>query len=402
MFKRNGGSEMTILRNARVIPELTPEHNDRFADIVVDGGRIVEILPPKTAKGDNVLDMTGNTVIPGLIEAHLHLDLTGENVYEENVLPDAYRVVSAMKLAQDNLRKGYTTVRDLGDRNDIVLHMARAVNAGLVVGPEILASGKIITPTESGNDYFGDMYLEADSPMEFRKAVRTQYQKGADWIKVMATGAVMNPGGDPGSPIIMEDELRAVCETAAYVGKPVSVHCHGAAGTKMAIRCGVRTVEHSSIMDDECIRMYLASGKTFPIPTMAPMTNFIEFSEGKPKFYVDKAKRIRSDMVEGMRAAYKAGVKMGWGTDAGVYVGSHGEGIYEFRIRVRDLEFTPKDCLIQATKNNAEILMIDDQVGTIEVGKKANLAAFKGNPDEDINALEDVALVMKGGSVVNL
>ena len=393
---------MTILRNARVIPELTPGYNDIYADIVVDGGRIVEILPPKTAQGDDVLDMTENTVIPGLIEAHLHLDLTGGDVYEENVLPDAYRVVTALKLAQDNLRKGYTTVRDLGDRSDIVLNMAKAVNAGLVMGPDILASGKIITPTECGNEYFGDMYLEADSPMEFRKAVRTQYQKGADWIKVMATGAVMNPGGTPGAPIIMEDEMRAVCETAAYVGKPVAIHCHGAAGTKMAIRCGVRTVEHSSIMDDECIRMYLASDQTFPIPTLAPMTNFIEFSEGKPKHYVEKAKQMRSHMVEGMRAAYKAGVKMGWGTDAGVYVGSHGDGIYEFRIRVNDLEFTPKDCLIQATKNNAEILMIDDQVGTIEVGKKANLAAFKGNPDEDINALEDVALVMKGGTVVNL
>lgn len=322
------------------------------------------------------------------------------DVFEENVQPDAYRAMRALKLAQDNLMKGYTTVRDLGDRSNIVLYMAKAVKDGLVTAPDILASGKIITPTECGNEYFGDMYLEADSPMEFRKAVRTQYQLGADWIKVMATGAVMNPGGSPGAPIIMEDEMRAVCETADYVGRPVSIHCHGVDGTKMAIRCGVRTVEHSSIMDDECIRMYLASDRTFPIPTLSPMTNFVEFSEGKPKHYVDKAVAMREKMVESMRAAYKAGVKMGWGTDAGVYTGSHGNGIYEFRIRVKDLEFTPKDCLIQATKNNAEILLIDDEVGTIEVGKKANIVAFKGNPDEDIEALNDVAVVIKGGKVV--
>lgn len=393
---------MLVLRNARIIQELTPGFDGDTADIVVEGDRIVEILPAKTAKGTEILDMTGNTVMPGLIEAHLHLDLSGMDVYEENVMPDVYRGMRALKLAQDNLRRGYTTVRDLGDRNNIVLYVAKAIKEGLVVGPDILASGKIITPTECGNEYFGGMYLEADSPMEFRKAVRKQYQLGADWIKVMATGAIMNPGGSPGEPIIMEDEMRAVCETANYVGKPVAIHCHGVEGTKMAIRCGVRTVEHSSIMDDECIRMYLASDQTFPIPTLAPMTNFVEFSEDKPKFYVEKASSIRKQMVESMRAAYAAGVKLGWGTDAGVYVGSHGDGIYEFRIRVNELEFSPKDCLIQATKNNSEILMIDHEVGTIEEGKKANIIAIKGNPDEDINRLEDIQLVIKGGKVVNI
>lgn len=390
----------TVLRNARVLPELTPDAKDMYVDIVVDAGKIAEILPAKTAKGDDVLDMTGNTVLPGLIEAHLHLDLTGNDVFAENVQPDPYRTMSALKLAQDNLRRGYTTVRDLGDRNNIVLHMAKAVNEGLMLGPDILASGKIITPTESGNEYFGDMYLEADSPMEFRKAVRTQYQLGADWIKVMATGAIMNPGGTPGRPIIMEDELQAVCDTADYVGKPVSIHCHGAEGTKMAIRCGVRTVEHSSIMDDECIRMYLQTDRTFPIPTISPPMIFVEQAEGMPEHYVKKARYIKNELIESMRAAYKAGVKMGWGTDAGVYVGSHGNGIYEFRCRVNMLEFAPKDCLIQATKNNAEILMIDDQVGTLEAGKKANIVAFKGNPDEDINMLENIQMVMKAGMVI--
>lgn len=393
---------MKILGNARVIPELTPGFDDDFADIVIDDEKIVEVLPAKTAKGSEVLDMTGNTVIPGLIEAHLHLDLSGMDVYEENTMSDAYRAMRALKLAQDNLRKGYTTVRDLGDRNNIVLGVAKSIREGLVVGPDILASGKIITPTECGNEYFGDMYFEADSPMEFRHAVRKQYQMGADWIKVMATGAVMNPGGTPGRPIIMEDEMKAVAETAKYIGRPVAIHCHGVEGTKMAIKYGIRTVEHSSIMDDECIRMYLNTDKTFPIPTLSPMTNFVEYSEGKPSHYVEKATKIRKEMIESMRAAYKAGVKLGWGTDAGVYVGSHGNGIYEFQIRVRDLEFSPKDCLIQATKNNAEILMIDDEVGTIEVGKKANLVAIKGNPDQEINVLEDVQVVVKSGSVIKV
>ncbi|WP_411681086.1 amidohydrolase family protein [Clostridium thailandense] len=393
---------MIILRNARVIKELTPNFEGTNADIVIDGCKIVEIAPAKTANGETVLDMSGKTVMPGMIEAHLHLDLCGINTFEENVQPDAYRTIRALKLAQDNLRKGYTTIRDVGDRNNIIINLARAVDNGIAIAPDILPCGNILTPTEAGNDFFDGMYLEADSPMEFRKCVRKQYQLGAKWIKIMATGAVMNPGGVPGSSIIMEDELKAACETAKYVNLPVSIHCHGADGIKMGIRCGVRTIEHSSIMDDECIRMYLASKQTFPIPTMAPMANFIEFSKDKPKHYVEKAKHLRKTVIDGLRAAREAGVKIGWGTDAGVYVGSHGDGIYEFRTRIRDVGFTPLECLIQATKNNSEILMIDDTVGTLEVGKKANIVAFNGNPDESIEALNYVALVMKDGTMVQL
>lgn len=391
---------MIVLRNARIVPELVPGYDDDKADIVIEGNRIVEILQPQTASGDEVYDMTGNTVIPGMIEAHLHLDLCGMDTFEENVQSDSYRVLRALKLAQDNLKKGYTTVRDLGDRNNIVISLAKAIKDGLVMGPDVLASGVIITPTEMGNDFFGAMYAECDSVQEFRKAVRKQYQLGADWIKVMATGAVMNPGGEPGSPIIMEEELKEVCQTAAYVNKPVSVHCHGTRGVKMAIRCGVRTVEHSTIMDDECVRMYKETDKTFPIPTLSPMKNFSEHSEGLPEHYVEKARQMKAGSIESIRALYEAGIKIGWGTDAGVYSGSHGNGIYEFRARVYDAGIPPKECLIQATRNNAEILGIDSEVGTLAPGKKANIAVFKGKPDEDINDLENIEMVIKGGDVV--
>ena len=393
---------MLILRNARLIPELTEGFSDKTGDIVIDDGKIQEIKPAKTAEGTQVVDMTGKTVIPGMIEAHLHLDLSGMNTFEENVQPDAYRTMRALRLAQDNLRKGYTTVRDLGDRNNITLGLAKAVNEGMVMGPDILACGRIISPTEAGNEFFGDMYAEADSKDEFVKAVRRQYQLGADWIKIMGTGAVMNPGAEPGQPILFEEELQAACRAADYVGLPVAVHCHGTEGIKMCIRSGVRTVEHSSIMDDECIRMYKESAQSFPIPTLSPMVNFTEFPEGKPKHYVEKATRLVSTMIEGLNACRQAGVKIGWGTDAGVYEGSHGNGIYEFRARINLAGFTPLECLVQATRNNAEILGIADTVGTIAAGKKANLAAFSGNPDEDIEALNDVYMVIKGGRAIAL
>ena len=393
---------MLVLKNARILPELTEGFDGSAADIVIDNGIIQEIRPAGTVAAAESYDMTGKAVIPGLIEAHLHLDLSGMNTFEENVQPDAYRTMRAVKLAQDNLRMGYTTVRDVGDRNNIVISVAKAFDEGMVQGPTVLPSGKIISPTEAGNEFFGDMYLEADSPDEFRKAVRTQYQAGAKWIKIMGTGAMMNPGATPGVPIIMEDELKAACEMAAFVNRPVSVHCHGSEGIKMCIRNGVRTIEHSSIMDDECIRMYKAQDQSYMIPTLSAPFSFVEMPELVPSFMTEQAKKVQKILTEGMIAAYEAGIKMGWGTDAGVYEGSHGNGIYEFRIRVNKLGMKPIDTLLQATKWNSEILYIDDKVGTIKEGKCADLVALNGKPDEDIEALADVACVLKNGRLVTI
>ena len=393
---------MVVLKNARILPELTEGFDGDRADIVIENGLIQEIKAPGTVAAADAYDMTGKTVIPGLIEAHLHLDLCGMNTFEENVQPDAYRVMRAVKLAQDNLRMGYTTVRDVGDRNNIIISVARAFDEGMVMGPTVLASGKIISPTEAGNEFFGDMYLEADSPEEYRKAVRTQYQVGAKWIKIMGTGAMMNPGATPGVPIIMEDELKAACDTAKFVNRPVAVHCHGTDGIKMCIRCGVRTIEHSSIMDDECIRMYKAQDQTFMIPTLSAPFSFIEMPELVPEFMTKQATKVVKILSEGMIAAYEAGIKMGWGTDAGVYEGSHGNGLYEFRIRVNKLGMKPIDTLLQATKYNSEILYIDDKVGTIKEGKVADLVAYDGASDQDIEVLGDVACVFKNGRLVTV
>lgn len=393
---------MIILKNARLIPELTEDFHAAAGDIVIDEGVIKEIKPANTAKGEDIIDMAGKTVIPGLIEAHLHLDLSGMNTFEENVQPDSYRIMRALRLAQDNLRQGYTTVRDLGDRNNITLGLAKAIADDLVTGPDVLACGKILSPTEAGNEFFGTMYEECDTPEEYRKAVRRQYQLGADWIKIMGTGAIMNPGAVPGKPIITETELKAACEAAAYVDRPVAVHCHGTDGIKMCIRSGVRTVEHSSIMDDECIRMYGESSQTFMIPTLSAPFEFLEMADTMPAHYVEKSKKVVSILTEGLIAAREAGLKIGWGTDAGVYVGSHGNGIYEFRLRTEKLGFTPLECLLQATKYNAEILQIDDTVGTVAVGKRANLVAYDGNPDEDIEVLNRVHMVLKKGKIVRL
>ncbi len=398
---------MLILKNVRVLKELCPSCKSEFVDIFISDGIIKKIEDTSNSSVNSewlsakVLDMNGNTALPGLIEGHLHLDLCGMNTYEENTQSNSYRVLRALKLSQDLLKKGYTTIRDVGDRDNIIIDLAASIDDGIHIGPSIIASGKIISPTEKGNDFFGGMYLEANSKEEFRCAVRLQNQLGAKFIKVMGTGAVMNPGGEPGSSIIMEDELQSICETAELLNLPVAVHCHGTEAIKMCIRNGVRTIEHSSIMDDECIEMYKNSTKSFAMPTMSPMTNFLMFTEDKPKHYIEKADKLYSKMIEGLKKAKQANLKIGWATDAGVYVGSHGDGIFEFRARVNDAGFTPLECIIQATKNNAEILMIDEKVGTLEVGKDADILVCNGNPDEDIENIDKVLLVIKSGTIIN-
>ncbi|WP_291634667.1 amidohydrolase family protein, partial [Clostridium sp.] len=163
-----------VLQNARVLEELTPDFKGDFADIVIDGDRIADILPAGSAVTGEIINVNGKTVLPGFIDAHVHLDLSGMDTWQENTQSDAFRVLRAASLAQDNLKKGFTTLRDLGDRNNIIIDLSNAVRNGFVVAPDILASGMIISPTERGNNFFENMYAEADGKYEVVKAVRKQ------------------------------------------------------------------------------------------------------------------------------------------------------------------------------------------------------------------------------------
>lgn len=393
---------MLVLQNSRVLSELTPQFKGNCADIVIDGDRIVDILPAGSATVGEIINVNGKTVLPGFIDAHVHLDLSGMDTWEENAQSDAFRVLRAVSLAKNNLRKGFTTLRDLGDRNNIIIDLSNAVKEGFVIAPDILASGVIISPTERGNNFFEGMYAEADGKYEVIKAVRKQVQIGASWIKYMGTGAIMNPGGEPGASIYSQEEVDAIVHTADMLRMPVSVHCHGKSGIIAAIKAGVRTVEHATIMDQDTVDMLKKSSRTYIIPTATP-TAYWTTMEGKfPEHYVAKSKKIFEIMVNSYTIAYKSGLKMGFGTDAGVYDGSHGNNSYEFKVRCKYMGMKPIDVLLQATKYNAEILMINNEVGTLEVGKKANIVVINGNPDEDIYAVDNVALVIKDGKKVTI
>lgn len=391
---------MLVLKNARVLPELTVNHEGGLGDIVIDGEQISSIVPAGTGAGEEVIDVGGRTLLPGFIDAHVHLDLCGMSTWEENEQPDAYRVLRAVNLAQTCLKKGFTTLRDCGDRNNIIIDLALAIKDGYIQGPDVLAAGVIISPTESGNDYFKGMYAESDGRDEITKNVRKQIQRGADWIKYMSTGAVMNPGGEPGAPIYTQDEVYALCEAASLKGTPVVCHAHGTTGMIYAIKAGVRTIEHASIVTEEVIQMLQNNDYTYLVPTLTPFARWSEAEGDYPKHYIEKSKKIFSLQVESVMKAYKAGIKMGLGSDAGVYVGSHGDNTFEFKARVKYANLKPIDVLLQATKINAEMLMINDKVGTIEVGKKANIVIIDGKPDENISDVDNVFMVVKDGKII--
>lgn len=392
---------MLVLQNGRVLPELTPQFDGEYADIVLENGRLADIQPAGSVKTGEIVDVGGKTVLPGFIDAHVHLDLSGMNTWEENAYPDAFRAVRAISLAQSSLKRGFTTLRDVGDRNNIIIDLSNAVKNGYVTAPDILASGMILSPTESGNNFFGGMYHEADGRYEVAKAVRKQVQRGAGWIKYMGTGSIMNPGDEPGAAIYTQEEVDAIVQTADMLNIPVAGHCHGTRGIVIAINAGVRTIEHASILDQEAVDLLKVSTRTYIIPTMLPQVYFTT-RDDIPEHYVKKSRKMFDTMVNSFTMAYKNGLKIGFGTDAGVCLGSHGDNSFEFKVRCKYSGIRPIDVLIQATRNNSEILMIDDEVGTLEAGKKANIVVIDGRPDEDIETVDNVAMVIKDGKLVNL
>lgn len=387
---------MIVLRNARIVSELTPEWEGEYADVMLNEDRIVDIVTAGTAKGDEVIELDGKTILPGFIDAHVHLDLLGENICEENTKSDAMRVMLCFARATASLKSGFTTLRDMGDRNNIVIDLATSIKEGVVNGPEIIPSGMIITPTEIGNQYINGLYVEADGYQDVIKATRRQIQSGAEWIKYMGTGAMMNPGGVPGAPIYTQQEVDAIVDTAKMHHIQVAGHNHGVEGIKSAIKAGVRTIEHATCVNEEIIEMVKNSTESFLIFTLAPYEGWDD--PETPAHY--KENDLLDGAFERFYKAYQSGIKIGFGTDAGAFRNSHGNNLIEFKIRCLEVGMKPIDVLLQATKHNSEILQIDSEVGTIEAGKKADIVIIDGKPDQRIMDVNQIHLVIKSGRII--
>ena len=363
------------------------------ASILTEDGIIKEIGDIEIPEGAEVVDFKGNYVSPGLFNCHVHTVLdTGKAADGRPLITAA--TIEGIENLQKYLRSGVTYVRDVGGSNFIDIDLRDAVKAGQVDGPEMVVSGKCICMT-GGHGWNGGR--EADGPDDARKAAREQLRAGADWIKVMATGGVMTKGVEPGSPQLTEDELRAAIEEAHKVNAKAATHAQGMIGIKNALRAGVDSIEHGFYMDDWCFDWMKEHGTVY-VPTLAAMYWIYVNPDKVSDFVIRKVRGAFEAHKKTFYNAYKAGVKIALGTDAGTPFNSHDMTAYEM-ILMKEAGMEPWDCIRTGTINAAELCEVAADHGTIEVGKKANFTVYGGNPIDDMQAVMDCRMTVIGGAV---
>jgi imidazolonepropionase-like amidohydrolase len=381
--------------------------------LVLDGDRIKEILPASQAPpGARTIDLSERTVLPGLIDCHAHLigemDEGQGYAYLVN-RSSAQEALTGVTNALATLLGGVTTVRDIGTFHAFVdLALREAIEDGRLAGPRMMCAGAYVTCPGGGGDITGlppDFPVPSElrmgvstGPEEVRANVRRIFDAGADFIKVLATGAVLTSGTDPGKPELTEEEMRAAVEEAEARGTHVAAHAHGAEGAKRAIRAGVRSIEHGCLIDDETIELMVERG-TYLVCDMFDGDWMIQ--EGPRLGYSDevmqKTEMTNDAQRENFTKAVKAGVKIAFGTDAGIY--PHGMNAKNLAFHVRFGQ-TPMEAIQSATLVSAELMGWEDRVGSLQPGRFADLIAVDGDPLDDVTVLEDIPFVMKGGDVV--
>lgn len=381
---------MILIKNCRLIPQLTEGFAGTLADIIIDDEKILAITEVGRHEDfeGTIIDAEGGTLLPGFFDLHAHLYLTELNLAaldSRNAVDTAF---AAYAFSREYLSQGYTTIRDAGCPYNVTKGLMNARNKGIVNVPDIISSGHILTPTENGNDEYQNLYDVVDGADEFRKGARRQLEAGNDVVKVMVTGAFLNESGDPGQTIVTEDELKAAVQIAKMKNTYVMGHAHGADGIKLGIRCGLRTVEHCCFIDDEAIEMLKNNTETYMIPTgTVSIASLDEETTELKEGAAEKSTKYEKIEIESVNKAYRAGLKMGFGSDADYTNFAKKPGL-EFIARTDWYDFDYMDILLQATKYSAEILEMDDQKGTIKVGKCAELVIVEGNPDEDIYVMK--------------
>jgi imidazolonepropionase-like amidohydrolase len=380
--------------------------------ISITDDRITAVVPcDATPKGAKRVDWSAFTVIPGLIDLHTHLADAGQSAdlaLPIKTSPAATALIGAHN-ARLTLEAGFTAVRDVGTYRGLTdIALRDAINAGHVPGPRMFVAGAYITLPKGGGELNGvvpneelpaDMRLGiASTPEEAAAKTAFLIEQGADFIKTIATGAVLAIGTEPGEPELSEAQLRAVVQTAKAKGKFVTAHAHGAVGIKNAIRAGVRSIEHASLLDDEALAMAKTSGTWLVMDVYnGDYIDDIGTREKWPEEYLRKNRETTDVQRIGFTKAVKMGVKLAYGTDSGVY--PHGQNGRQFAYMVR-YGMTPMQAIQSATIRAAELLGKDDALGSIAAGRFADLVAVDGDPLSDIRILENVAHVMKGGNTV--
>ena len=382
--------------------------------LVIRDGRIAAINQgyDKPAEGDLVIDLRGHTVMPGLMDMHVHLDsqLSPRSYMERFQMEEADAALQAAYYARKTLMAGFTTVRNLGDSHNVTIALRKAIDLGLLPGPRIFSAGKSIATTgghaDPTNGWASFLHPEvgpydgvADGPFEAAKAVRQRYKDGADVIKITATGGVLSLAKNGMNPQFSEEEMRAIVETATDYGMRVAVHAHGKEGMLRAVRAGVASIEHGTFMDDEVMALMKSHG-TYYVPTISAGEFVAEMARVDgyfPEVVRPKAASIGPQIMGTFSQAYKAGLKIAFGTDTGV--SPHGDNAREFAYMVTG-GMPPMQAIQSATLVAAQLLGEEDRLGSLEPGKFADVVAVPGNPLDDIELMTRVSFVMKGGEVV--
>lgn len=377
--------------------------------VIVDGDKIVEVgskdkirIPSEAQKSD----LGSKTLMPGMIDAHAHIMGTRSYGAVEMTLPHDLLTLRGAEDCFKLLKAGFTTVRDCG--SDIALSLKRAIDEGSIPGPKIYSAGRPLSQTAGHGDIhylprdevIKHGVLLCDGPDDCRRAARETLRDGADLIKISTTGGVGSEKDNPWEAQFTVEEIKAITYEAHNVGKRVASHAQGASGVKNAIIGGVDTIEHGYLLDDECVELMLKH-HTYFVPTFALVEVYkraLEKPYDMPPWRLRKQKMCMEAMPKSLMKAYKAGVKIATGPDYfGAPLRAHGDNADELITMVK-YGMKPMDVLVAATKNGAECIGIEENVGTLTKGKVANIIAVDGNPLEDIQAVKRVAYVMKDGS----
>ena len=379
--------------------------------ILIEGDRIKEVGPSRTVashapSGAQVIDLSNQTVLPGLIDAHTHLTGNPDQIgYASLGISIPREALFGARNARLTLEAGFTTVRNVGAGGYSDIALRDAINDGDIPGPRMDASGPAIGVTGGHCDenlLAPQFHYSADGVADGVPAVMQKTREivkyGASVIKICATGGVLSKGDSPGAEQFSDEEVRAIVAEAHRLGRKVAAHAHGASGIKQAVLAGVDSIEHGSFINDEDIQLMKAHG-TYLVPTLYLADWFMENAQklNVPPFIMEKAKVVLPSARINIARAFKAGVKVAFGTDAAVY--PHGLNAHEFAVMVK-LGLTPMQAIQAATVNAADLLGWSDRVGSIEAGRFADIIAVRGDPLGDVTELERVRFVMKGGMVV--
>lgn len=402
----------TLLADAR-------EQTQTEQSIIVRNNVIVDIRDGFVSPGEvpgtasaRVIDLSNQFVMAGLIDSHTHI-LSQQEPNRREIAVTRTPEFSALlgyEFGMRTLRAGFTSIRNVGGSRNAIFALRDAINQGIVMGPRIRAAGQGITPTGGHGDGGGfrdDVFPEphsgvCDGPSECRKAVRTQVKFGADHIKYVATGGVLSMTATGTEQQFTDEEQIALVQAAHAMGRKVAAHAHGKTGMMAALRAGVDSIEHGSYLDEEVADLFIATG-AYLVPTLIAGHTVERIASERPTFYTpevrQKALEVGPIMRNALRIAHEKGVKIAYGTDAGV--NDHGTNAYE-AVLMNDAGMPARDILISATVNAADLMGISDITGTIEADKDADIVAYSGNPLQDLDTILQPTFVMARGNEVDL